>query len=211
MERLQTLLTRYNLNHPEDLEFAQWGKQYCKLPFPLYWQRVFQILQPLDRKCRVIEIGCGLGDITAIACYLGYEQIKAFECDSQCAESARRRIFNLFNRSDIIIGQTFPDGKVQSTDILILVNCVYPANGKDKQMYKELLMSYYRAAGCPQYYIMEVIDSSYTEENEDFPFYLRLNKTDVEGMFPQSDIRSWSTYVYPQNKKSKTLYLIETK
>lgn len=211
MEKLQTLLTIYNKKHPEDLVFAPWGKQYCETPFPLYWQRVFQILQTLDKKCKIIEIGCGLGDITAILCYLGYNQIIAFECDSQCALSSRLRLTNLFNRTDIIIDNAFPNGEVWSSDILILVNCVYPIIENDKQKYKELLMSYYRSAGCPKYYILEVIDSSYTEENEEFPFYLRLNKYDIESMFPQSKIHSWNTYVYPLNQKSKTLYLIETK
>ena len=211
MEGLQTLLTLYNQKHTDDLVFAPWGKQYCEMPFPLYWQRVFQILQTLDKKCKIIEIGCGLGDITAILCYLGYKQIVAFECDTQCAFSSRQRIAKLFNRTDIIINHTFPDGKVRSSDILILVNCVYPIIGNDKQQYKELLMSYYRDAGCPRYYILEVIDSSYTEKNEELPFYLRLNRSDVESMFPQSRIHSWNTYVYPLNQKSKTLYLIETK
>lgn len=210
MEKLQSLLTKYNQEHSEDLEFAPWGKQYCENPFPLYWQVVFNILNSLERKCRIVEIGCGLGDITAIPCYLGFTQIIAFEHNCLCAKSSKQRIANLFNRTDIVIESSFPIEKVQSADILILVNCVYPIDEKYKQKYKELLVSYYKAAGCPQYFIMEVIDSSYTEENEDFPFYLRLNKSDVESMFPQCKIYSWSTYVYPINQKSKTLYLIES-
>lgn len=58
---------------------------------------------------------------------------------------------------------------------------------------------------------MEVIDNSYTIEDEVFPKNLRLSHMDVEEMFPNCQIQSWQTYKYPQNKKSKTLYLIEKK
>lgn len=37
------------------------------------------------------------------------------------------------------------------------------------------------------------------------------SRVDVEEMFPIAKIQSWPTYVYPQNLKSKTLYLIEKK
>ena len=61
---------------------------------------------------------------------------------------------------------------------------------------KKILKDYYKHAGNPQYFIMEVIDNSYTIEDE---------------VFPNCQIQSWQTYKYPQNKKSKTLYLIEKK
>lgn len=73
------------------------------------------------------------------------------------------------------------------------------------------MKDYYKHAGNPQYFIMEVIDNSYTIEDEVFPKYLRLSHIDVEEMFPNCQIQSWQTYKYPQNKKSKTLYLIEKK
>ena len=95
--------------------------------------------------------------------------------------------------------------------MLVLVNCVYDELADSKVGYKKILKDYYKHAGNPQYFIMEVIDNSYTIEDEVFPKYLRLSHMDVEEMFPNCQIQSWQTYKYPQNKKSKTLYLIEKK
>lgn len=37
---------------------------------------------------------------------------------------------------------------------------------------------------------MEVIDSSYTEKNSEFPEHIRLNRQDVEGLFRNCKISS---------------------
>lgn len=79
MEELQSLLRYYNLNHLDDMEVAPWSKQYCEDEFPRYWQVVYSILEKLDRKLRIIEIGCGLGDVTTIPCYLGFDKVISFE------------------------------------------------------------------------------------------------------------------------------------
>ena len=57
MEELQSLLRYYNLSHLDDMEVAPWSKQYCEDEFPRYWQVVYSILEKLDRKLRIIEIG----------------------------------------------------------------------------------------------------------------------------------------------------------
>ena len=75
MEELQSLLRYYNLSHLDDMEVAPWSKQYCEDEFPRYWQVVYSILEKLDRKLRIIEIGCGLGDVTTIPCYLGFDKV----------------------------------------------------------------------------------------------------------------------------------------
>ena len=74
MERLQSLLKTYNQNHPDDNLQAPWNQQYCEDVFPKYWKTTYAILQSLDKNSRVIEIGCGLGAITSILCYLGYRR-----------------------------------------------------------------------------------------------------------------------------------------
>lgn len=43
-----------------------------RTPFPLYWQKVYDIMEKIDRKLKVFEIGCGQGDVTTIFCYLGF-------------------------------------------------------------------------------------------------------------------------------------------
>ena len=94
-------------------------------------------------------------------------------------------------------------------DILVLVNCSYADNCKNKQEYMSKLVSYYEKAEYPDLYILEVIDSSYSEKDDCFPEFIRLSRHDIEQMFPNCIISSWPTYQYPINKKSKTLYLIE--
>ena len=86
MEELQSLLRYYNLSHLDDMEVAPWSKQYCEDEFPRYWQVVYSILEKLDRKLRIIEIGCGLGDVTTIPCYLGFDKVISFEKNPEYAK-----------------------------------------------------------------------------------------------------------------------------
>ena len=223
MERLQSLLKTYNQSHSEDNLLAPWNQQYCQDVFPKYWETTYAILQSLNKNSRVIEIGCGLGAITSILCYLGYRNITSFEkvCylgyrnitsfekDSLLADKAKQRIKDLFNRDNIIFTSEYPNGNAYSCDILILVNCAYAYQTNNKSEYLDSLRSFYESAGNPQYFILEVIDDSYTIDDDEFPLHIRLNSTDIRDSFPKCAIKSWITYKYPENKKSKTLYLIE--
>jgi len=209
MERLQSLLRAYNLEHPEDNSLAPWNRQYCKSKFPKYWEITFFILQCLDRNSRVLEVGCGLGAITSILCYLGYKNISSFEKNALLADNARRRIRRIFNRDIHIIASDYPSGNKYNCDVLILVNCAYGDVVQTKSEYLELLRMYYNSAGSPKYFLLEVIDDSYIQEDDEFPPYIRVNEKEVRELFPSCRIKSWETYRYPENKKSKTLYLIE--
>ena len=188
---------------------APWSKQYCEEEFPKYWETVYSVLQLLDKNSRVLEIGCGLGDITAILCYLGYRRVTSFEKEKRISRVAQRRIADMFNMNGVVRNEKFPTGKQYTADILILVNCVYADQAKTKREYLDLIQNYYVSAGRPNHFLMEVIDSSYTETNSEFPEYVRLSLSDIEGIFRNCKIRSWETYKYPTNSKSKTLYLIE--
>lgn len=208
MEQLQSLLRTYNLSHKEELIFAPWSKQYCENTFPKYWKIVYSLLKGLNRNSHIIEIGCGLGDVTAILCYLKFVHIKSFEKDDSICSLAQKRMYEMFRRENIIRNEEFPNGRQYSADVLILVNCAYGNLARNKQEYLELMRKYYVSAGCPKYYLMEVIDASYTKKDDKFPQYIRLSSDDIVKLFPDSDIISWETYKYPVNKKSKTLYLI---
>lgn len=209
MEELEALLKRYNLEHLEDLCMSPWSRQYCRTPFPKYWYIVYKIMDAIDRDNRVIEIGCGQGDVTTIFCHLGFQSVTSFEKVQALATSAKRRISDLFGRSGVVIQGLFPEREVTACDVLVLVNCAYKDLADSKEEYKQLMMDYYASAGHPRYFLMEVIDSSYTQYDEEFPDYIRLSHEDVEEMFPSFIIQSWPTYTFPENKKSKTLYLIE--
>lgn len=211
MEQLQSLLRQYNLSHKEDLMLAPWSEQYCEEEFPKYWEIVYSILETFDRNSKVLEIGCGLGDITAILCYLGYKYITSFEKDELISLAAQRRMSDMFGMNGIINNELFPNNKLYISDILILVNCAYADMAKTKQEYLDLMHMYYTCAGCPKHFLMEVIDSSYTQKDNEFPVHIRLSLKDVKNIFPNCEIRFWETYKYPVNRKSKTLYLIERK
>ena len=209
MEELQSLLRNYNLNHLDDMEVAPWSMQYCEVEFPQYWQVVDSILEKLDRNLRIIEIGCGLGDVTTIPCYLGFDKVISFEKNPEIYKRTVRRLDDLFNRGDIVNNQDYPGTAFYECDLLLMVNCAYADLAESKDEYMALMLDYYNHAGMPQYFIMEVIDSSYTQNNAQFPKHIRLSKEDVESMFRGYKITAWETYKYPINKKSKTLYLIE--
>ena len=178
MEQLQSLLRQYNLLHQDDITLAPCSKQYMKNSFPKYWMIVYYILQPMDKNNKVLEVGCGLGDITTILCYLGFKNIVSLEKEKHICNVAQRRIEDMFGMKNIVINEKFPNSK------------------------------HYTDSGCPKYFLMEVIDSSYTERDEEFPIHIRLSSNDVRKLFPNCDICFWETYKYPTNRKSKTLYLI---
>lgn len=211
MEKLEELLRNYNLAHTDDLRISPWSKQYCRKPFPKYWKMVFRIMNSINRNNGVLEIGCGQGDVTTIFCYLGFKKIVSFEKVSELAVNAKRRVYDLFNRTDVIFHGEFSIEQHTNCDVLVLVNCVYKDLAESRSDYEKLINGYYTAAGSPHYFIMEVIDSSYTLSDAEFPEHIRLSQEDVKRMFPDFKIQSWATYTYPENKRSKTLYLIEKK
>ena len=208
MEELYKLLRAYNINHIQEQMFVPWAKQFTKLQFPKYWRIVFEILSNFEKNLRVVEVGCGLGDITAILCYLKYSQVVSYEKDKKIAKLAQKKIYELFGNKTIIRCDCFPTSEIQYSDLLILVNCAYKDSANSKQEYIELMKHYYEYAGFPKYFLLEVIDSSYTIYDDEFPEYIRLSREDVRNMFPFADIKEWQTYIYPENSRSKTLYLI---
>lgn len=209
MEQLQDLLIEYNRLNLSDIEMTPWSMQYCGSEFPEYWKIVFCIVSTIPRKKRVVEVGCGLGDVTSIFCYLGYQHITALEKVPQIAKIANRRISDMFKRNNVVRCETYPNSKSYKADILVLVNCVYKDMATSREEYLKTIRLYYENAGCPQYFILEVIDTSYTKNDEEFPYYLRLDRNDIAEIFPGFEMSEWQTYRYPKNKKSKTLYLIE--
>ena len=205
MEEFEELLKKYNLAHLDDLIISPWSEQYCVTPFPKYWQITYQIMSKIPSNKRVIEIGCGQGDVTTIFCHLGFTSVSSYEKAPLLAVNAKRRINDLFGREDIVALGEYPAICHAECDVLVLVNCVYDELADSKADYKRILKDYYKHAGNPQYFIMEVIDSSYTIEDEAFPQKLRLSHKDVEEMFPNFQIQSWQTYKFPQNKNNTLL------
>ena len=211
MEKLQALLREYRRSHPDDLNWAPWSSQYCNMKFPKYWEIVYCILQKMEKQHQIIEIGCGLGDITSILVYLGFKNVISFEKDKEIARRAQRSISELFQKENIIINEEYPGSNEYDCGILIMVNCAYGTLASSKKEYLNLLRSYYLHAKEPKFFILEVIDSSYKNKDDEFPSYIRLDRNDIEVLFPNTSIQTWVTYKYPENRRSKTLYLIEKK
>ena len=208
MERLQTLLNTYIVQHRTAYSAEEWTASYFVVPFPLYWRVVYTIAQSLSRNSKVVEIGSGFGFITSIFAYLGFVNIIGFEQRALICQLANTMLTDLFRSGKVVLPIRF-DRQDQPCDVLVLVNCVYHNGCTSKEAYKQKLVSFYQKADAPGHYILEVIDAAYVEPNEDYPPFVRLSSEDIHQMFPGFKIRSWPTYRFPENKKSKTLYLIE--
>ena len=207
MEQLHDMLVEYNTHHiPEECR-RSWSLQFCKAKFPCYWEKVFEELQSVDKNKRVLEVGCGQGDVTSILCYLGFRDIKAYEMDDSMSKVAIDKLYKLFGRTDIVIDCEYPQVS-ESAYILVLVNCAYADGCNTKEDFKRKLYSYYEYAGKPELTILEVIDPEYNIPDINFPYCLRLNSSDIDSMFPLASIHSYETFHYPQNRRTKRHYII---
>lgn len=208
MEILQKLLTAYNREFIPNESRRSWSEQFCDPTFSKYWYEVFKVAKNLDRNLRVLEIGCGQGDVTSIFCYLGFKSICSFERDDTMNQVAINKLENLFNRTDIIKKESFPTLEWYDSDILVLVNCVYSDGATNKEEYINHILLMYNMAGKPEIFILEVIDPSYNVPDKNFPYHVRLSEEEVRAMFPQAEIDSIETYRFPQNKRTKRIYII---
>ena len=208
MERLHDMLVEYNSHYiPKECR-RSWSNRFCEPKFPSYWEKVFEELQFVDRSKRIIEVGCGQGDVTSILCYLGFTQIKAYEMDSMMCNVAIEKLNRLFGKTGIVTCSKYPQGQ-ESADILILVNCAYADGCETKVDYMNKIISFFENAGNPELFLLEVIDPEYNIPDKVFPYCLRLNSSEIEVMFPAAKIYSYETYHYPQNKSTKRLYIIK--
>ena len=207
MEQLQDMLISYNTTIPEGKR-QSWSEQYLSSPFPLYWQVVFSELAQLDRSMRILEIGAGQGDVTAISCYLGFKNITAYERTPEDFSIAQKKLSSLFDRDDVLKNSDY-NNKLTLSDVLILVNCAYADDCSNKEQYMSILKGYYETANSPRLFLLEVIDPSYSVPDTDFPMWIRLSEEEILRMFPQAEITNVETYKYPQNKRSKKLYIIK--
>lgn len=207
MERLQALLKEYITGHALDFAEHEWTNGFTEDDAPVYWQTVYSIAKQLPTHLKVVEIGSGFGFVLSIFKYLGYDNVVGYEQDDRICAVANQILKEFFD-DECVKTEKFCSQQ-ESANILVLVNCVYADDCVTKEEYMKRLVSYYQQGNQPEYYILEVIDSSYSEENAMFPEFIRLSEKDIHNMFPGAKVKSWHTYKYPFNKKSKTLYLIE--
>ena len=156
----------------------------------------------------MLEVGCGQGDVTSILCYLGFKHIKAYEMDGMMSKMAIDKLNTLFRRTEIVECSKYPQ-EAEDADVLVLVNCAYADECGTKEDFKKKILSFYENAGTPELFLLEVIDSAYDIPDVNFPYCLRLSSSDIDSMFPFASIHSYETYHYPQNKRTKRLYVIK--
>lgn len=202
-------MTNYNLKYIKDESRNSWSDQYCESIYPKYWYEVFKVSKSLDTNLRVLEVGAGQGDITSVFCYLGFKNIISFERDEKNAKIAQQKLNHIFSADSIVKNRAFPTSEKIASDILVLVNCIYADGINNKEEYKEQIKMIYSMAGSPGLFMFETIDSEYDIPDDVFPYEVRLSKNDILDMFPSSEISGIRTYQYPENKKTKTLYIIK--
>lgn len=205
METLHNLLVEYNTNSIPAKYHRPWSIMFQEKRFPTYWETVYNILNKMDKSLSVLEIGAGQGDITSILCYLGFSKIMSYERDKEMAKVAISKIQSLFHRTGVIINADFPNTR-HTSEVLVIVNCVYADGVTNKLEYINKLQSFYEYAGFPKTVLLEVIDSTYTQPNPDFPYFVRLSQEDIYNIFPIESVESYKTYHYPINKTTKILY-----
>lgn len=209
MEELLSLLRTYYNDNPDELILSPWSFGYSNGDIPPHWKITYDLLSEFSRDSRIIEVGCGVGDITVIPCSLGFSSIVSYERSTELANAATRKINILFNRTDVVKKSSFPEGNVCQCDVLLVVNCVYTDNVKSHMDYLNNLRLLYTSAGSPTKYILEVIDSSYSVPDPEFPEYIRVSEAEVRNLFPSCKISSFVSYQYPTNRRTKKIYLIE--
>lgn len=209
MEELLSLLRTYYNDNPDELILSPWSLGYSNGDIPPHWRITYELLSKFSRDSRIIEVGCGVGDITVIPCSLEFSSIVSYERSTELADAATHKISILFNRTDVVKKGSFPEGNVCLCDVLLVVNCVYTDNVKSHQDYLNNLRLLYTSAGSPTNYILEVIDSSYSVPDPEFPEYIRVSEAEIRNLFPYCKISSFVSYQYPTNRRTKKIYLIE--
>ena len=139
MERLQTLLAEYISAHNTYFSRHEWTKAFATLPYPLYWNKVYDIAKTLSNSKTVLEIGAGFGFVSSIFAYHGFKQIMAFERDSEICKIGNELLTEIFGISSCIRSELYGMQNIKA-DILVLVNCSYADNCKNKQEYMSKLV-----------------------------------------------------------------------
>lgn len=198
------MLREYNLRLDYS-DLPQWTNIFTEKEPPIYWVRIAEILSQYTKSYSVFEIGTGLGDVLSLLHLLGFKKVAGIERVEKLATIGNQKLFNLFNSKDIIIGE-YPI-KLENIDVLIQVNCVYFEGLSTKQEYLFQIRRFYDNAN-PKHFLLEVIDSSFTEHSKIYPDFVRISEEDIYKVFSGLIISSYLTYQFPENSSTKRLYII---
>ena len=211
MEQFYRMLKEYNIEFlKKNYDVPEWFLEFTEDPPPLYWRTIYKILKDEDKAKPIIEVGAGYGDVTALLYFLEFKNILSFELNRPLIEKINQKILALCGKRPTVINRKYPVKTDHTPGIIIQVNCIYSSSFKTKLDYLEGIRRLYLLNGIPYMFLFESIDDSYREPNDTYPYYVRLNEDDIKQTFPHCKIDSYPTYVYPNNRVSKTLYKICT-
>jgi len=202
-------LRDYNLTLKTQQEgLPEWFDIYSDDKPPKYWSMLADILFDEDKDKFVLEIGSGLGDIIALAKFLGFKKVLGIEREAQLSKYANEKIKYFFAENESIICDSYPMIFDRAPGILIQVNCVYYENMTSKKQMVKMLKEWYSVNGIPELYILELIDAEFIEKSISYPEFVRFSEKEVKMIYKDTYIQSFNTYKYPQNKSTKRMYLI---
>lgn len=205
-------LREYNLRHfPLAEQWPEWCSIYHFSQPPVYWMLLSEIVSQFPLSSFCLEIGSGLGDVLALMIFLGFTNTKGLEREPVLADASNRKILDLFGIHNCVILGEYPQKIEPGPDLLIQVNCVYPKDVWSKAEYLNQISLWHAWNGIPSAYIVEVIDSSFTQEDRKYPLWVRLSLNDVKFRFKEFEVKSFPSYKYPTNSSSKCIYCIEPK
>ena len=205
MEKFYALLKNYNKTNTSE-NLPDWTKIFSESTPPVYWNILSNILCNYSKENSVFEIGAGTGDILALIRSLGFTNVTGVECDAHLAQIANKKIEYFFQKSNTVIHDRYPLA-IPRPNILVQVNCVYFENIPTKQEYINQLKLFHQNA-MPDFYFLEVDDSSCKEHFKAFPDFVRLSQEDIKAAFKDKSVESFTTYQFPRNTSTKRLYLI---
>ena len=198
-------MRNYNLGLSHS-QLPQWTKIYTETTAPIYWEKVAEIINQYPKSYSIFEIGSGLGDILALASFLGFSTVQGIEQDELLAKIANEKLLKILGLNNAISLGKYPVKKIR-VEILLQVNCVYFEGIDNKQDFLKRMIRFYENSN-PKHYLIEVIDCSFRETSTVFPDFVRLSEEDMQKAFSGLSIQSFLTYQYPKNTSTKRLYVI---
>jgi len=205
MDEFYTLLRQYNIATANE-KLPEWTKIFSESKPPVYWNVLKNILNNYSKDSFLFEIGVGAGDILALIRSLGFGNVTGIEQNILLSQVANKKIEHFFKCNDTVFNGCYPVN-ISKPNILLQVNCVYFEKISSRENYLFQLKSFYENAK-PDCYLLEVVDSSFTEHSNAFPQFVRLSENEIQDTFNDKKIESFITYQFPINTSSKRLYVI---
>lgn len=209
MDKFYKRLSLYNSNlTKKEPSLPEWFLQYTSPKPPLYWRVVGQMLHDEDRSQRIVEVGAGCGDVTALLCWMGFEKVTAIERDPRLVKIVLDKLDSLGESDVVVLNALYPIKLDFKPDIIVQVNCIYSDRCIDKESFLKSVLESYEYNGIPKVFLFEAIDESYIGDNPTFPAFVRIGLKDIKKLFPNCKIYKQTTYLYPTNRVTKVMYKI---